>query len=82
MHPLISLICFIIFAAFVSLGQVASSMLGLLFLLVVWVISRQLPAAKAWAMIKRLRIFFVSILIMYLWFTPGQLIWPVLASWS
>lgn len=57
-------------------------MLGLLFLLVVWVISRQLPAAKAWAMIKRLRIFFVSILIMYLWFTPGQLIWPVLASWS
>jgi len=81
-HPLIRLLSFMVFAAFVSLGQTASSIIGLSMLVVVWLVSKQFPAPKAWLMIKRLRIFFISIFIMYLWFTPGQLIWPVLEGWS
>ena len=82
MHPLISLISFVVFSAFVSLGQAESSIVGILLLLVVWLVSRQAPKPKAWMMIKRLRIFFFSIFIMYLWFTPGQLIWPPFDTWS
>ncbi len=82
MHPLISLISFMVFAAFVSLGQIASSVIGFFFLVVIWLVTRQLPAPKAWLMIKRLRIFFLSLFVMYLWFTPGQLVFPSLDSWS
>jgi len=82
LHPLISLLSFIVFAAFVSLGQTASSAAGFLLLMLVWLVSRQLPELKAWLMIKRLRIFFLSIFIMYFWFTPGQLVWPLLDRWS
>jgi len=71
-----------VFAAFVSLGQIISSLAGLLLLILVWTVTRQLPAPKVWGMVKRLRIFFISLFIMYLWFTPGQLIWPVLDRWS
>ena len=71
-----------VFAVFVSLGQASSSIVGLLILLLVWLFSKQSPALKAWMMVKRLRIFFLSIFIMFLWFTPGQLIWPALDEWS
>lgn len=81
-HPLIRLLSFIIFAAFVSLGQTMSSILGMVILVVVYALSCQLPAPVAWRMIKRLRIFFVSIFIMYLWFTPGELLFPGFVSWS
>jgi len=33
-------------------------------------------------MVRRLRIFFISIFVMYLWFTPGQLIIPAMDTWS
>ena len=81
-HPLVRLISFIVFAAFVALGETESSVIGFVFLLLVWLLSAQLPSTKAWLMIKRLKIFFISILIMYLWFTPGQLLWPPLDHWS
>lgn len=81
-HPLISLLSFIVFAAFISLGQTVSSLVGLTLLMFVWLLTRQLPAPKAWLMVKRLRIFFLSLFIMYFWFTPGQLIWPMLDTWS
>jgi len=82
MHPLISLISFILFSAFVSLGNADVLFAGFLLLLFVWIISKQKPSKKAWMMIKRLKIFFISIFIIYLWFTPGQLVFPALDNWS
>ena len=33
-------------------------------------------------MLRRMKILFISMFIVYLWFTPGQLIYPVLNDWS
>ncbi len=82
MHPLIRLVCFIIFAAFVSLGQYSIIFLGFALLCLTWLISRQWPSAKAWLMLKRMRIFYLSILLLYLWFTPGEIVFSLFDRWS
>ncbi len=82
MHPLISLVCFLIFAAFVSLGNIVVSLLGLLLLAGTWWYSKTLPTPRAWRMLRRMKLFFISIVLLYSWFTPGQLILPGLENWS
>ena len=82
MHPLIRLICFIIFAAFVSLGQYSVLVLGSLLLILTWLVSKQGPSAKVWRMLKRMKIFYFSILLIYLWFTPGEIIFSLFENWS
>jgi len=82
MHPLIRLICFIIFAAFVSLGQFSVLVLGTVLVLAIWLISKQGPAPKVWRMLKRMKVFYFSILLIYLWFTPGEIIFSFFDSWS
>ncbi len=82
MHPLIRLVCFIIFAAFVSLGQYSIILLGFMLLGLVWLVSRQWPSPKAWVMLKRMRIFYLSILLVYLWFTPGEIVFSLFDHWS
>jgi len=82
MHPLIRFICFIIFAAFVSLGQYLILALGSFLLVLIWIVSKQMPSQKLLQMLKRMRVFYVSILIIYLWFTPGEIMFSVFDSWS
>lgn len=82
MHPLIRLVCFIIFAAFVSLGQYAVLILGGVLLLLIWLVSKQGPSSKAWRMLKRMKVFYFSILLIYLWFTPGEIIFSLFENWS
>jgi len=82
MHPLIRLICFIIFAAFVSLGQYSVLFLGGLLLIFTWLISKQGPSPKVWRMLKRMKVFYLSILLIYLWFTPGEIIFSLFDNWS
>lgn len=81
-HPLIRLLSFLIFAAFVSTGDGASIILGFFLLLGVYFYTRQSPGRNAWQMIKRMRYFYISIGVMFLWFTPGELIFPFVADWS
>jgi len=82
MHPLIRLVCFVIFAASVSLGEGAIILTGIMLLILVMVVSRQKPSSKLWQMLKRMRIFYLSILLVYLWFTPGEIIFTWIAAWS
>jgi energy-coupling factor transport system permease protein len=37
---------------------------------------------RSWKMLRRLRWFFLSIAIVYLWFTPGRWLFPELQGWS
>ncbi|HFE37439.1 MAG TPA: hypothetical protein ENK06_03330 [Gammaproteobacteria bacterium] len=82
MHPVIRLVCFIIFAAFVSTGQGLILLAGFLLLFLVWLILKQGPSPKAWLMLKRMRLFYLSILFIYLWFTPGEIMFVLPGIWS
>lgn len=82
MHPLIRLICFMIFAAFISLGEGTVLVAGIVLLVIIGCLTREKPSAKLWIMLKRMRIFYLSILLVYLWFTPGEIIVTGFTSWS
>lgn len=82
MHPLISLVSFLLFAAFVSIGDIKNLLAGLLVLMAIWAASQTLPSARAWRMVQKLKLFFISILVLYVWFTPGKLLIPSLDNWS
>jgi len=80
-HAVIQIVSFLVLGAAVSVGDrqllLASALLVLpLYLATGW---RHWP--QAWRMLTRLRWLFLSILIVYLFFTPGQLLWPGL-EWS
>lgn len=51
-------------------------------LLLVWCQLPEKPLQATWQMLRRLRFFFISILILYFWFIPGEAIiatWPTLS---
>ncbi len=82
MHPLIVFCCFLVFAVCVSLGDIRLSVAGLLMLVGVWSVLRCKPSPRAWQMLRRMKIFFASIVLLYTWFTPGRLLLPELDTWS
>jgi len=71
MHPVIRVICFLILSGFVVFGSVYELALGLLIVAVVVLIKRLQSLEISLRIIKRMKWFFLSILIVYLWFTPG-----------
>jgi len=81
MHPLMRLLCFIIFAAFVSLGEYPIIGFGFIILSGVWIVSGHGPSVKAWQMLKRLKLFYFSILLVFLAFTPGEIMLSLFGNW-
>ena len=82
MHPLISLVSFLLFAMFVSFGHINLLIAAMLLLLVFWIKNGSKPTPRAWRMIRKMKLFFGSIFILYVWFTPGKLVFPGLDKWS
>ena len=82
MHPLIKILGFIIFAILVSVGTLDAVVAGAMLLTVVWLVSRSYPNKRCLAMLRRMKILFISIFLVYLWFTPGELMLPALDNWS
>lgn len=80
MHAVIKIICFLIFAAAVSVGETPVLLLGVLLVVPLYLSNfgerGRAHLGTAMAMLKRLRWLFLSIFIVYLFFTPGVLIWP------
>ena len=80
MHAVIKIICFLIFGAAMATGSGPLLLAGFALVTVLYLsellrgVSTQLP--NAWKMLKRLRWLFLSILIVYLFFTPGVLLFP------
>lgn len=65
-----------------ALGGLTSLMFGAGLLGIYCIAVKRLPGKRAWQMVKRLRWFFLSIAIVYLWFTPGEFVFPVWEHWS
>ena len=79
MHPLIRVVCLLLMAGFVATGNLLFLLLSLSVLTEVY-LSASLSIRKCWALIRRMRWFFLSILVIYFWFTPGQAFSPALAN--
>ena len=71
MHPVIRVICFLILSGFVVFGGVYELLLGILVVTSVVLVKRFQSLEISLRIIKRMKLFFISILVLYLWFTPG-----------
>lgn len=71
MHPVIRVISFFILSGFVVFGGVYELGLGLLIVCAVVAFKRFQSVELSLRILKRMKWFFISILILYLWFTPG-----------
>lgn len=71
MHPVIRVICFLILSGFVVFGGVYELALGILLVFSVVAIKRFQSLELSLRILKRMKWFFLSILVLYLWFTPG-----------
>ena len=80
MHAVIKIVCFLVFGAAMAAGINSLLVAGfiLVILLYLFEMGRGISAhlGTAMRMLKRLRWLFLSILIVYLFFTPGVLLWP------
>ncbi len=77
-HPVIRIFSFLVFAALISLVDLTGLVLAALAVVALYVLIDAGHFASAWAMMRRMRWFFLSIMVLFFWFTPGQ---PLGSSW-
>jgi hypothetical protein len=83
LHPVIRIVCFLVIAAALSLGARWQSIaLGALLMLVAYGVSSQRGLGHLGRMVSRLRWLWLSLAVVYLWFTPGPDLVPALGAWS
>ena len=76
MHPVIRILCFLVYCGFVAFGHY-STLLFASTIFTVLLVKPQLVNFLAYLQhLKRLKWFLLSILLVYLWFTPGLAAFP------
>ena len=76
-HPVIRVVCFLVLAGFVAFGGVYDLALGFTIVVSVILFKRLQSLELSIRIIRRMRWLFLSILVVYLWFTPGK---PLVSS--
>jgi len=79
MHPLIRVICLLLIAGFIASAHSVFLLITLCILAAVYILA-SLSLKQCWSLVRRMRWFFLSILIIYFWFTPGRAFSPELAN--
>lgn len=82
MHAVIRIICFLVVGGFLSLGGALEHGLAALLITLGYLLWGIPQMGKALRMLSRLRWLFLSILVVYFWFTPGDLLLPSWQAWS
>ena len=82
MHPVIRIVTFIVFSLGVVFGNVQHLLLALILMMAGYALWQPHLFKLNWQMLRRMRWLFLSILIIYLWFTPGQALFPATGAWS
>ena len=82
-HPVLRIVCFIILSLFLALGDVVQLSVATIIVAMLYVTTLQEESlAGLWPMLRRMRWFFLSIFIIYAWFTPGTPLLPSIdVSW-
>ncbi|WP_455203617.1 hypothetical protein [Kaarinaea lacus] len=79
MHPSIRIVTFLSFGIFVAFGGFLELLFGFLLVLCFYIVAHAHLLKANWHMLKRMRWLFLSMVIIYLWFTPGEALlsqWP------
>lgn len=76
MHPAVRIASFLVFAGALSFGRGAQLLLGSLVLGAALLLTRGAGLQPALRMLRRLKWLLLSIAVLYLWFTPGEPLWP------
>lgn len=72
LHPAIRIILLIVLATGVAVGSPAHLFVFAILVVLVYLFQRPAPWRSAGRMLRRLRWFFVSLLVLFFWFTPGD----------
>ncbi len=82
MHPVIKIISFLVVALFLTRARLDGIALTLLVLAFLYIRGIRFNIHSIWNMLCRMRWLFISILVTYLWFTPGVPFVPLLQEYS
>jgi len=82
MHPLIKVVSFLVIALFLTRARLYEIALTLIVLGSLYVGGARFNLHSTWRMLRRMRWLFISILVTYLWFTPGIPLVPALGEYS
>ena len=78
MHPVIRIISFLVFGAFVAYGKLPQLLFALVLIIAAYTYGHAHLLRANWRILKRMRWLFLSIFVLYLWFTPGR---PLVGAW-
>jgi len=81
-HPVIRLASLIAFATSVSLGQAGDVALAVFILFCLYLFLGFSYLSGVSTLLRRMKWFFISITVLYLWFTPGEAIFSTGPAWS
>lgn len=79
-HPVVRIISFLIFSLFLALGDLSQIVAAAALLSMLYFQAGFTCLINAGVMLRRMRWFFLSIIVIYAWLTPGQPLWPMLSS--
>jgi hypothetical protein len=82
MHPAIRILLLLIITGFMVTGHLYALVAGIVLSIALYSTRILAPDAHLLRMILRMRWFFLSIMILYAWFTPGTALLPVLQDYS
>lgn len=82
MDPAIRIVCLVVFGLLVSLGGAPALLPGILIVLIGYAGPRLHLLRSGLPLLRRLRFLFLSLALVYLWFTPGVPLLPELGDWS
>jgi energy-coupling factor transport system permease protein len=82
MHPIIHIVSFLILAISLSVGGVAQLLLALVLVGAYYLFVPHRNLFHLWIMLLRLRWLWLSLLVVYLWFTPGEPLLQSYITWS
>ncbi len=83
-HPAIRIVSFVVLTAFLALGGATNTLIGAAVLFLLYARFDAPARRSAWRMLRRMRWLFLSITVIYLWFTPGLPLIPgatTLGAW-
>ena len=79
---MIHIVLFLILAVALSMGGVVHLWLGVAVLLCAYMVAPNRELRKLGSLLLRLRWLWISLLVVYLWFTPGQALFTLFPDWS
>ena len=84
MHPVIRIVTFLVFTLFVAFGGYPQLLFSLAVLVLFYLLVQSTPLLwkSTWQMLRRMRWLFLSMLVIYFWFTPGQAMLEFAADYS